>query len=61
MAIIITIKIIIIITISQSRPSGWDHGAGEIPWMDSKVYFESNTEEEEPKETNIEDINPCVA
>ena len=61
MAIIITIKIIIIITISQSRPSGWDHGAGEIPWMDSKVYFESNTEEEEPEETTIEDINPCVA
>ena len=35
--------------------------SGEIPRMDSKVYFESNTEEEEPEETTIEDIDPSVA
>ena len=29
--------------------------------LDSKVYFESNTEEEELKETTIEDIDPSVA
>ena len=29
--------------------------------LDSKVYFESNTEEEEPKETTIEEIDPSVA
>ena len=29
--------------------------------LDSKVYFESNTEKEEPKETTIEDIDPSVA
>ena len=29
--------------------------------LDSKAYFESNTEGEEPKETTIEDIDPSAA